>query len=198
MRQYKVKVLKPGYSQWIKPDKLRASGTITLVYGNINIIVDTGGPCDKLALLDVLAGEGLTPDDIMYVVCTHGHSDHIGNNNLFPEAIFIVSHDISQGDCYTLHDFNREPYFIDNDVEVIATPGHTKQDVSVIVRSNRGTDAIVGDLFECESDLEQEDIWKNMSEFPEEQEANRKMILEIAEFIIPGHGSEFLTEKYKP
>lgn len=28
----------------------------------------------------------ISPEDINYVVCTHSHADHIGNNNLFTNA----------------------------------------------------------------------------------------------------------------
>ena len=44
--------------------------------------------------------EGLTPAEIDTVVGTHGHSDHIGNLNLFPHATVIVSYDISRGDTF--------------------------------------------------------------------------------------------------
>lgn len=58
---------------------------------------------------------GVLPDDINYVVCTHGHSDHVGNLNLFPDATFIVSYDVSKKDEYTVHRFEDGlPYKIDD------------------------------------------------------------------------------------
>ena len=42
----------------------------------------------------------LSVNDISYVIGTHGHSDHISNINLFPEAIVVVGFDISKGDCF--------------------------------------------------------------------------------------------------
>jgi len=47
-----------------------------------------------------LSGRGLSCSDITHVVCSHGHSDHVGNLNLFPEALLIVSFDICRGDTY--------------------------------------------------------------------------------------------------
>jgi len=38
--------------------------------------------------------------DITHVVCSHGHSDHVGNINVFPDALLIVSYDICRGDTY--------------------------------------------------------------------------------------------------
>ena len=47
-----------------------------------------------------LSDQGLQPHDIKVVIGTHGHSDHIGNLNLFQQAMFIVCYDICSGDTY--------------------------------------------------------------------------------------------------
>lgn len=44
--------------------------------------------------------------DVDYVVCSHGHSDHIGNNNLFLNAKHIVGFSISCKDLYFIHPFD--------------------------------------------------------------------------------------------
>lgn len=192
MGSYEVKVLKPGYTVRLNPTQLKADGTITLIKGRKNVLVDTGGPWDRDFLVSALAENGLSPQDISYVVCTHGHSDHTGNTNLFPDAALISSFDVCNGDLYTLHDFaSGTPYVIDDCIEVIATPGHTMQDVSVIVRTGKGVVAITGDLFESEADLSDETLWKSMSEHPESQQSSRVKILKIADRIIPGHGDVF-------
>ena len=51
-------------------------------------------------MISGLANQGLSPEDINVVVVTHGHSDHTGNLNLFPRALFIVSFDICHKDHY--------------------------------------------------------------------------------------------------
>jgi glyoxylase-like metal-dependent hydrolase (beta-lactamase superfamily II) len=192
MKGYEVKILKAGYSLRLGPTQQRADGTITLIKGPKKIIVDTGGPSDRQYLLDGLAREGMRPSDISFVICTHGHSDHAGNNNLFADATFIVSHDISKGDLFTFHDFKSgASYIIDENVEVVPTPGHTSQDISVLVKTPEGLVAIVGDLFECERDMEDEGLWRASSELPAEQERSRARILAAADFIIPGHGDGF-------
>ena len=196
MKKYEVKILKPGYAHRLGPARQRADGTVTLVRGPKNIIVDTGGPCDRQYILDALGAEGLSAKDILYVICTHGHSDHTGNNNLFIDATFIVSHDISRGDLYTFHDFKSgASYAIDEEVEVIATPGHTGQDISVLVKTKEGVVAIAGDLFECEQDLEDEGLWRASSELPDEQEKSRARVLATADIVVPGHGDKFRVKR---
>ena len=55
-----------------------------------------------------------------------------------------------------------------------------------------------GDLFECEEDLEDSDIWQNNSTDPEIQLQNRIEILQMADVIIPGHGPAFkVKHEYK-
>lgn len=196
MKRYEVVVLKPGYARRVGPSQQRADGTMTLVKGAHDLIVDTGGPWDRDALLRGLGREGVTPADVDYVICTHGHSDHVGNVNLFPAATLIVSYDVCDGDLYTFHPFAEgTPYKIDEEVDVIPTPGHTEQDVSVVVRTARGTYAIVGDLFECAEDLENEELWLSVSEHPEKQRASREQVLALADFIVPGHGEMFRVKR---
>lgn len=192
-QDYEVKVIRQGYATWLGPTKQKADGTVTLIKGRKLILVDTAGPHSRDALLQALKNESVKPGDIDYVVCTHGHLDHTGNNNLFANATFILSYDICKGDEYTFHDFTSErPYKIDDSVEVIPTPGHTNQDVSVIVRTRQATVAIVGDLFERTEDVEDESLWRSFSEFPEDQEESRKIIIAQADYIVPGHGEMFL------
>ncbi|XP_028399196.1 metallo-beta-lactamase domain-containing protein 1-like [Dendronephthya gigantea] len=183
-----------GYSENSGPGEQRATGSSTLVKGPKNVIVDTGNPSEKDKLLKALDEKGhLPPEEIDFVVCTHGHSDHVGNLNLFPDATFIVSYDVSKKDQYIVHQFKHGVvYKIHEDVEVWPTPGHTDSDVSVIVKNTRhGTVAITGDLFEKAADLAREDLWKAYSEHEELQRDNREKILGIADYIVPGHGAMF-------
>lgn len=198
---YKVIVLKQGYNIKEDPGFQKACGSITLLKGPHNVLVDTGNPWDKDLILDGLKKNELTPEKIEYVVCTHGHSDHVGNLNLFPHSIHIVSFDICVGDQYSSHGFAQGiPYEIDDYVEVIPTPGHTGSDVSVLVRNTDigGTVAITGDLFECFEDLENPSLWQDNSEKPETQEQSRIDVLKMADYIVPGHGKMFkVPDDYK-
>lgn len=190
-----VKVLKVGYCEAAAEGEVRADCTITLVRGATNILVDTGNPQDKVELVLLLAQERLTPEDISVVVCTHGHSDHVGNNNLFPHATFVFFHDISQGDRFTGHRFSEESYLIADDVEVIATPGHTREDLSVLVKTDAGVVAIVGDLFDREEDVKQQIVRAGPGGNAKQQAVSQRMILARADYVVPGHGDMFRVNR---
>ncbi|CAG5125554.1 unnamed protein product [Candidula unifasciata] len=191
---YDIIILKEGYTRPEPHGTMRACGTITLLKSPTNnIVVDTGNPWDRETVVKGLYAQSLNVDDIQYVVCTHAHSDHCGNLNLFTRAVHVVGFDICRQDQFHLHDFKQGiPYEIDDDVEIWPTPGHTGSDVSVVVKNtNLGTVAITGDLFECELDLEDPMLWQEQSERPHLQEQSRIDILKAADFIIPGHGAMF-------
>lgn len=197
---YEVHILFIGYCRTTVDGSL-ANCSCTLVKGPKNIIVDTMTPWDKNDLLKALADHGLNCEDINYVVSTHGHSDHVGNNNLFLKAQHIVGRCVSYEQLYYNDSkfFNTDGvYNIDDKVRIISTPGHTASDVSVIVHTADGVIGIVGDLFEKEEDVNDESIWLDAgSENPELQKKNRELILRQVDWIIPGHGPMFSTKQYK-
>uniref|UniRef100_A0A8C5KLS8 Metallo-beta-lactamase domain-containing protein 1 n=1 Tax=Jaculus jaculus TaxID=51337 RepID=A0A8C5KLS8_JACJA len=221
-RAYSVVVLLRGYSGPAGlGDAVRADGSVTLVLPRAwapasrgprslpadggaqkaleeaargPILVDTGGPWAREALLEALAGQGVRPDDVTLVVGTHGHSDHIGNLGLFPEAALLVSHDFClPGGLYLSHGLCEEqPLVLGARLQVWATPGHGGQrDVSVVVEgTSLGTVVVAGDVFERQGD---EDSWQSLSEDTVAQQRSRMRILGIADVIVPGHGAPFLV-----
>ncbi|KFQ90568.1 Metallo-beta-lactamase domain-containing protein 1, partial [Nipponia nippon] len=160
--------------------------------GPVTALVDTGGPWDRDRLLELLAAQGLSPNSVTHVVCTHGHSDHAGNVNLFPAATLAVGLDLSRGDGrYLPHGLAEgRPYVLHPaGLEVTATPGHTPDHVSVVVRGTAlGTVVVAGDLFEREEDEEE---WRALSQDPRKQERSRRRVLAVADVIVPGHGPPF-------
>lgn len=194
---YNVDVIKEGYSRLLDDGHtMVANGTCTLVQGSgINLLVDTLTGWDKNFLIAGLRQRNLNCDDINYVVCTHGHSDHVGNLNLFVKALHIVGWSIAREDTYTLHPFDKGvSYEISEGIEVVPTPGHTLSDVSVVVKlTPLGTVVISGDLFEREEDITNPDLWKTIAGSENEllQLKNRQKMLDIADYIVPGHGPMF-------
>lgn len=189
---YSVLVLQEGFSQVLPNGHTQADGTITLVRGPQLTLVDTGGPWRRKRLLELLAAQDVAPGDVSHVVCTHGHSDHVGNINLFPTATLLVGFDLSQGEgLYLPHNLGTgTPYSIHpGHIEVVPTPGHTAAHTSVLVHGTAlGTVLVAGDLFERQDD---EDAWRALSEDPARQERSRRWALAVADVVIPGHGPPF-------
>ena len=197
---YQVQVLYTGYSKTNPDGSMSANGTSTLVTGSeVCLIVDTLSPWDRDLLIERLSDFGLKPNDITHVVCTHGHPDHIGNNNLFTSAVLhIVGHSIYNQDRYFDHPFaDGKEFGIDkHDLYVMPTPGHTLDSVSVLVNTNKGYVCIAGDLFENEQDVSNSRIWKEAGTENEcLQIKHRHKVALISEFIIPGHGPMFRVTK---
>lgn len=148
--------------------------------------------------MSALAAVNVSPEEIAYLINTHGHSDHIGNNNLFLQAKHIVGQNISFKDHYEFHNF-AEAYVIEDGIEVMATKGHTLGCVSVIVRDgtcngNEGVIGIVGDLFERYADIDDDNIWMDAgSEDPKAQYRSRSTVADIVDYILPGHGAGFIV-----
>ncbi|XP_068626856.1 metallo-beta-lactamase domain-containing protein 1 [Battus philenor] len=189
-----VIVLYDGYSKMSSSNEMTANCTCSLIKGIDNIIVDSMTAWDSDKIISGLKTHGLAPEDINYVVSTHGHSDHIGNNNLFLKAKHIVGFSISFKDKYYIFPFEKgEEYAINDSVKVIPTPGHTLSDVTVLVKSLQNENiAITGDLFEKYEDIEDSSIWLEAgSEDNIRQLRNRSKIIDIADWIIPGHGPKF-------
>jgi glyoxylase-like metal-dependent hydrolase (beta-lactamase superfamily II) len=140
---------------------------------------------------------GIGLDEVNFVISSHGHPDHTGNNNLFLKAKHIVGYCIHTRDQFEIFPFEQgKEYVIDDWVKVIPTPGHTNEDVSLEVTQapESGKIIVAGDLFESEDDLEAPHLWMGNSFDPYVQANNRLKILQIANKIIPGHGAGFLVK----
>ena len=200
MMKNKVMILQDGYCKEKSDKTFTADCTVSLITGiNPPILVDTSGPWNRDNLILLLQKQGYKCEDIQTVVCTHGHSDHIGNLNLFPHAKFIVGFDIFRGNVYQEFNFQcREAkYPLGQDVFLIPTPGHTNADISVVVRNTElGTVVIAGDIFENENDLTEPSIWQSLSENIAAQKESRKLILLLADYVVPGHGKMFKVSSY--
>lgn len=115
---------------------------------------------------------GYTPGDISYVVNTHLHFDHAGNNDLFGGARFFVQRahwEFARGNrnypgfCWDLpqlrYDLLDGPAQVVPGVQVLPTPGHTPGHQSVVVTlAEAGTVILAGDAVHSGSSFEQ-DNW---------------------------------------
>ena len=88
---------------------------------------------------------GVKPSDIKYVAVSHTHPDHIGNVELFPQAMLLVQaaeYDwpgpnnaprFKPGHPVTKLDGDKD-VFGDGSVTILATPGHTPGHQSLLVK----------------------------------------------------------------
>lgn len=187
-----IKILIPGYFKNISKTRCRASSTVVLIQDEgRNILVDTGNPRDKEKIIKALKKMKLRPQDIDDVVITHFHSDHVGCNYLFKKARFIVL-----GVAFWADIFDRSGKYqrLSKNLKLIATPGHSQDSVTLLVKTAMGVVACVGDLFWSAGDekiklLEQDCFDKKIFY------KNRKKVLGLADYIIPGHGGMFAVKK---
>lgn len=186
-----IKVLLTGYFDWLSESTLKASSTVTLIKDEgKNIIVDTGSLRLEKELLKKLKKENIKPEDIDIVVNTHSHSDHRGNNHLFKNAILYVQSNTIKDDIYNFFS-TLKTISLTKNVKIIQTPGHSVDDISVIVETKKGVYAVTGDLF-----------FINQKEEPEfvddiiKLKENREKIIALADYIIPGHADAFKVKQY--
>jgi glyoxylase-like metal-dependent hydrolase (beta-lactamase superfamily II) len=198
-----VKVLVEGLHQLVD-SRIEISCTTTLIKGEENILVDPGALVNKENLLKALKEENLEPEDIKIIILTHLHLDHITNIYLFENAkVFLRfrGETFYPGQFQEIHKgymerFNILSSVIDKDIKIIETPGHTSDSISIIVNSEIGKIVIAGDAIGGEAwiDLEKKgdpNIFYDVDKF----DVSRKKILEIADWIIPGHGKMFKVKR---
>lgn len=190
----KVIVLIQGYARETKKGWL-ANSTVTLVQSSgKNVIVDPGGNREKL--LKALADNNLKIQDIDFVFLTHGHPDHSLLSGIFEKALIIDELYI-----YTKDIINKHGGIIPGtDLKVIRTPGHKEEHCSLIVKTEKGICAIAGDVFWWLDGEKQEININKPDNDPEHMNikqliASRKKLLEISDYIIPGHGKMFKSTK---
>lgn len=185
-----VKVLIEGYTSADSVDKTgkeKACATVSLVKDkNIVMIVDPGILEDQQILIDALNKEGLTINDINIVCITHSHIDHYRNIGMFPKAKTLEYWGLWDGN--TVDDWNEQ---FTKDIKIIKTPGHNYDGITLFVNTKKGVVAICGDVFWKENSLADDPYASNKEKLKE----SRKKILQIADWIIPGHAGMYKVKK---
>ena len=87
------------------------------------------------------------------------------------------------------------------DIEIIDTPGHVLEHLSLIVNTEDGKVAVAGDVIwwlddeDQILDINQKDHSQAVDLDMEALVESRKKLLKIADYIIPGHGKMFKVDK---
>lgn len=190
----KIKILIEGYAYEGSNGSFFASPTSTLIYSNNKkVLIDPGTNSDKL--IEALAEEDLKPGDIDIIYLTHYHPDHFLNLSLFPGKDVIDGSMIWRKD----EEISFSGKIPGTDLEILPTPGHSPEHSSILApTADQGLVCVAQDVFwwidgeqevdDYEKLINKEDPFaSNMDDLKE----SRKKVLEIADWIIPGHGKMF-------
>ncbi|MEU0266759.1 MBL fold metallo-hydrolase [Nocardioides sp. NPDC006303] len=154
--------------------------------GDKTIIHDPGFVPDRKVILDPLRDRGVAPTDVTDVVISHHHPDHTLNIALFENA---QTHDvwgIYKNDKW--HVRMAEGVDVAPGVRLIQTPGHTDQDITMLVNTKDGLVAFTHLWWRPDTPTNDDPVGTNNEAFHLSRE--RVLGLQPA-LIVPGHGPAF-------
>jgi len=160
---------------------------MTLIRDGSDIIITDPGVLESQEILkEKLKEEGLSVDDINFVFLTHSHLDHYRNIGMFARAKVLEYFGIWDGD--KCDDWQEQ---FSQDIQIIKTPGHNSNSLTFLVKTAKGIVAICGDVFWKEDGPKNDTYASDLDKLKE----SRAKVLELADYIIPGHGAEFQINK---
>ncbi|CAJ0583634.1 unnamed protein product, partial [Mesorhabditis spiculigera] len=190
----KVTVLRSGSAEQRNDNEYLFVASVTLIQDEgQNILVDTGLGTDlqgRNGFLKKLAENRLAPNQIDVVVSTHGHPDHNGGVSEFPAATHYQGWYVHRNSIFNLSKlFESDKQPLTNSVYLIKTPGHTSDDISVIVKM------LKRDTFMRSEDIDHPMMWRPLSANETQQTISRRYLLCTSNYLIPGHGPGFAVTK---
>ena len=186
-RTARVDVLVEGYARLP-----HVAGTVSLVRdGGRVVVVDPGMVADRALILRPLRELGVAPEDVTDVVLSHHHLDHTLNVALFPVVPVHDFQSVLEGDVFT-----RRPadgVELTPSVRLLATPGHTPQDVTTLVGTRDDVVALTHLWWTGEGPADDP-----YSPDRDELRRQRERVLELATLVVPGHGAPFRPSDATP
>ena len=186
-RTARLDVLVAGYAR--SPN---VAGTVSLVRdaGRV-VVVDPGMVADRDLLLAPLQDLGVRPGDVTDVVVSHHHLDHTVSIALFPVVPVHDFQSVIEGDVFT-----RRPtdgLQLTPSVRLLATPGHTPQDLTTLVGTADDVVALTHLWWTAEGPAD--DPYAPDRDLLRQQ---RERVLELATLVVPGHGAPFRPAEGTP
>ena len=115
----------------------KVESSISLVRdGPALIMIDPGMVSDRRKILDPLEKLSVDPRDVTDIVLSHHHPDHTLNAALFPNARVHDVWAIYHNDTWTWRAV--EGALLTPSVRLIATPGHSPEDITTLVGTADG------------------------------------------------------------
>ncbi len=175
-----IDVLSTGYAD------VRVASTIVLVRdAETTIVVDPGMIADRRALLRRLHELGTGPGDVTDVVFSHHHPDHTLNAALFENARFHDHWAIYKDDLW--EERAADGWALSPSVRLLATPGHTKEDITTLIETEDGLVACTH-LWWSVDGPELDPLATDQALL----ESSRAALLALGpSLIVPGHGAPF-------
>ena len=172
----------------------KVASTISLIQGDgITLIADPGMAAPGVwdGILVKLTAKGVKPEDVTHIFISHHHPDHVTRLGLFPNATLVDFWATYKDDVWSDHPDN---YEFAPGVRVVRTPGHTDEDASLLVDTREGTYALTH-LWWAPGYEPKEDP---LAEDSHDIARSRALILNQADWIVPGHGSLFRNTEKTP
>ena len=171
----------------------RVASTVVLVRdGDAVIVVDPGMVASRDQILGPLEGFGVSQDEVTDVVFSHHHPDHTLNAALFTRARCHDFWAIYAGDVWT--ERPADGFQLSPSVRLMATPGHTAQDITTLVTTGHGLAACTHLWWSCDGPA-----IDPLAEDQELLQRSRARLLALEPAIImPGHGAPFPPAKLAP
>lgn len=180
-----VHVLHSGYN---RGDNVGSSVTFVRD-GEALIVSDPGLVASRSLILDPLAALGVAPDDVTHVFLTHHHPDHAINVAMFPNAWVIDSWARYKDDLWLDHD--GDGWQLSPNATLWLTPGHSNEDATLLVSAEDGTWAMTHLWWLSDRTPEIDPYSPDQAKL----DANRIRVLEVADWVVPGHGEPFRVER---
>jgi glyoxylase-like metal-dependent hydrolase (beta-lactamase superfamily II) len=186
-----VHVVHEGYVRQ-RDGQEHVAGTVTMIIdGDAVIVVDPGMVAGRAELLAAMARLGVEPGVVTDVVFSHHHPDHTVNAALFPAARIHDHWAIYDGDLWISRAADGAQ--LSPSVTLIATPGHTAEDITTLAATSNGVHACTHAWWGARGPA--------VDPLAADQAAlaaSRARILSVATVIIPGHGPSFVPDESTP
>jgi glyoxylase-like metal-dependent hydrolase (beta-lactamase superfamily II) len=179
-RTARLDVLVEGYARLP-----HVAGTVSLVRdADRVVVVDPGMVADRELILRPMRELGVRPEDVTDVVLSHHHLDHNVNIALFPVVPVHDFQSVIEGDVFTRRD--ADGVQLTPSVRLLATPGHTPQDLTTLVGTVDDVAALTHLWWTADGPAD--DPYSPDRELLRRQ---RERVLELATLVVPGHGAAF-------
>jgi glyoxylase-like metal-dependent hydrolase (beta-lactamase superfamily II) len=186
-RTARVDVLVEGY---VRPPNV--AGTVSLIRdADRVVIVDPGMVADRELILRPLRDLGVRPDDVTDIVLSHHHLDHNVNVALFPVVPVHDFQSVIEGDVFT--ERPAEGAQLSPSIRLLATPGHTPQDITTLVGTPDDVVALTHLWWTGEGPADDPYCLDR-----DELRRNRDRCLGLTTLVVPGHGAPFRPSAATP